>query len=94
MFFELLSNSGDVECAGINRRVVENERVLQERRRDPSWPWVLRSWSWGQSRSVDRGTGRREYELRKPNRGRRPCSTMGKAMSAGAKQRGPRPSPP
>jgi hypothetical protein len=36
MFFELLSNSGDVECAGINRRVVENERVLQERRRDPS----------------------------------------------------------
>jgi ParE toxin of type II toxin-antitoxin system, parDE len=30
------ANYGDVECAGINRRVVENERVLQERRRDPS----------------------------------------------------------
>ena len=42
-------------CAGINRHVVGNERVLQERSSEPSWPRVLRRSSRGGRRSVDRG---------------------------------------
>ena len=41
---------GNPECAGINRRVVGDERALQERRTaNPSWPRVL----WGTSRGVN-----------------------------------------
>jgi hypothetical protein len=48
--------TGHPECAGLNRRVVGDERALQERRTaNPSWPRVLRASSRGGGRSVDRG---------------------------------------
>jgi hypothetical protein len=31
-----------LECAGINRREVANERVVQVRRSEPTWPRVMR----------------------------------------------------
>src|SRR6267142_4603991 len=35
------------ECAGINRRGVANERVVQVRRSEPTWPRVMRGQSQG-----------------------------------------------
>jgi hypothetical protein len=36
-----------LECAGINRREVANERVVQVRRSEPTWPRVMRGQSQG-----------------------------------------------
>ena len=68
----ILQASGDMggwQCAGINRHVVGNERVLRERSSKPSWPRVLRLWSRGGSRSVNRGIGGLGIELRKTQTG-------------------------
>jgi hypothetical protein len=54
----------DAECAGINRCGVVNERVIQERRSEPSWPRVMRGRPRGCHRSVDRGKCRQGMELR------------------------------
>src|ERR1700745_684091 len=51
-------------CAGINRRGVVDARATQERSSEPSCPRVMRSQSRGWVRSVDRGTCRRDIELR------------------------------
>jgi hypothetical protein len=72
-------------CAGTNRHVVGNERVLQERSSEPSWPRVLRWSSRGGHRSVNRGISGLGIELRKiANSGRRPCAHRGKATPASA----------
>jgi hypothetical protein len=47
-----------------NRRGVVNERVIQERRSEPSWPRVMRGQPRGCHRSVDRGKCRQGIELR------------------------------
>ncbi len=54
------------KCAGINRRGGRNERVRHRRRSESRWPRVMRWFSKGRHRSVDRGMGRQGKEPRDP----------------------------